>query len=288
MENQIIKGDCFDVMQQFPDGIFDAIITDPPYMSTDLHFDKKGFDVDKWVEECIRVLKKNGYLISFGSIPLLGQISLSVPLRWSGYWLKSCPVIRTHNAKKPMSKGEPYSVFAHPNHSIPMLTFNKITIPGKPYRTVQRNRGYRRKSSDSIDRACTNGWTNDGYIKENLGVRFQTDVLEGHSKNRMKRSERTAHPTQKPISIMSTLIRMCTNENDLILDPFAGSGTLALACLETDRRYVCIEKDDNYFKIIEDRIERWHNDQLNNTGTHVIPTGIKRVKAQETGQLSLF
>lgn len=70
----------------------------------------------------------------------------------------------------------------------------------------------------------------------------------------MKHHERTIHPTQKPVALISTLVQWISNPGDLILDPFAGSGTTALACKELNRNYICIEKEREYVDIIHQRL----------------------------------
>lgn len=117
-------------------------------------------------------------------------------------------------------------------------------------------------------------------MKVNEGTRQQTDVIAGHSKNRMKHAERTAHPTQKPVSVLSTLILMCTNPGQKVLDPFAGSGSTAIACIDNDREYICIEKDKEYFQIMEDRV----NNYKESKGEKLY----KEYKEYKEYQLSLF
>ena len=63
-----------------------------------------------------------------------------------------------------------------------------------------------------------------------------------------------AHPTQKPISVMEWLIIRLTNENDVVIDPFMGSGSTGIACLNTNRRFIGIELDENYFNIAQKRL----------------------------------
>jgi len=256
MLNQIIHGDCFEVLKDIPDKSIDAIITDPPYMKTDLRFDKTGFDIDLFLNSLLPKLKDNGQLAVFGSIELLAKFSIIYPIRWTGVWLKPAGTMRTANAKKPMSKSEPYAVFAHPKHKILNLVYNKIFLPGTPYKKTQRNTGYLRNGVDQIDRSNASSWTNDDYVIKNVGTRQQTDVIESPNKSRMKHHERTIHPTQKSIHLISTLIRWVTNPGDIILDPFCGSGTTALACKELGRNYICIEKEKEYFDIACDRINQ--------------------------------
>lgn len=240
-------------MKDIPDGSVDAVITDPPYLTTDLHFDKAGLSM-QWVSELLRVVKPNGYLAVFAPFTMLAQIERLWSMRFYGCWLKNAGTMRTHSAKKPMNKQEPYCVFAHPKHKVSELTWNKITIPGEPYKKTQKNTGYLRGGKDQLDRANTSCWTETGYISENSGFRYQTDVIEGAGKSHMKHAERTTHPTQKPLTVIDTLVRWLTNDGDTVIDPFMGSGTTGVACLNTNRNFIGIELDPNYFAIAETRI----------------------------------
>jgi site-specific DNA-methyltransferase (adenine-specific) len=67
--------------------------------------------------------------------------------------------------------------------------------------------------------------------------------------------DRGLHPTQKPVALFEYLIRTYTNEGDMVLDNCAGSFTTAIACINTKRNYICIEKDEKYFEIGKKRIE---------------------------------
>jgi DNA modification methylase len=69
------------------------------------------------------------------------------------------------------------------------------------------------------------------------------------------------HPTEKPLEVIKRLVEMCSPVGGTILDPFAGSFTLAIACLELGRNYICIEKDKDYFEIGKERIARWHEEK---------------------------
>ena len=71
--------------------------------------------------------------------------------------------------------------------------------------------------------------------------------------NRSK--EKTPHPTQKPVDLLEYLIKTYTNEGDLVLDFTMGSGSTGVACLNTNRKFIGIELDENYFNIAKDRIE---------------------------------
>jgi len=252
--NQVIHSDCFDVMQQLPSGSIDAIITDPPYMTTDLEFDKIGFDLKKFILESIRITKDNGYLAVFAPVEMQAEFAKYWNLRYSGAWVKSKGGMRTHSAKKPRNQWELYCVFAHPSHKISNLTWNKVFTKGKPYKKVQSNNGYQRDGRDQLARANTSAWTKEGYVSKNDGTRQQTDVIYGKEKGCMPHWERTPHPTQKPINVMSTLVQWLTNENDIILDPFSGSGSTGIACKNLNRRYILVEKELKYFHLSQQRL----------------------------------
>jgi site-specific DNA-methyltransferase (adenine-specific) len=248
MLNQIIHGDCFEVLKDIPDKSIDAVITDPPYLTTNLQFDKSSYDVDSLLGLLLLKLKDTGQIATFGSVELLAKFSSVFTTRWTGVWLKPNHGFRSYNAKKPPSKMEIYGVFAHPKHTVDKLTFNKIIKKGEPYQ--KKNPGIKRSSWGS---QLTMGNPN-GFTEINLGTRHQTDVIEAPNKPCMKIPERSKHPTQKPIKVISTLIQWITIPSDLVLDPFCGSGTTAVACKELGRNYICIEKEKEYFDIACDRI----------------------------------
>lgn len=256
--NTLHLGDCLQIMAQLPDNSVDCVVTDPPYMNTDIHFDKVGFNVIEWKKQVLRILKPNGYLISFGGIQLLASFLPEFSIRFSGVWLKQAPVIRTKAAKKPMSKMEMYCVYVKKQHKISELVFNpQKTYGHENYKTTRNKSKTITTRKDSLKRADPSNWTQDNFISEcNDGSRWQTDVIEGNNKIGMPIFERTKHPTQKPVNVIEVLIKMLSNENDLILDPFLGSGTTALACINTNRRFIGCEIDTEYYEIAKGRIEK--------------------------------
>ena len=248
-----IVNDCFiNALKKVADKSIDLVLIDPPYLNTDLDFDKAGFDLATLKTELARIIKPSGYIACFGTIPLLASFINPFDIRYSGVWLKPRGTMRTATAKKPMSKCEPYAVFCIKNAKICDMTFNRLKIEnaGKPYKMVQNNTGYKRDGKDSLSRATTSGWTEDGYISESDGSRWQTDVIEAPNKGTMKHADRTAHPTQKPIQALSVLVKMLSNEGDLVLDCFGGSGSTGATCLGLNRDFILIEKDKTYFNDI--------------------------------------
>jgi len=259
----VVCGDYLDVMADMADGCVDAVITDPPYSMTDILFDRMDVS-EQWEIDLLRVVQNNGYLATFANFIMAARIGLSWKIRFTGFWLKASGIVRTHSAKKPMSKSEPYFVFAHPRHETRNLVWNEILVPGKPYRKVQYKKKMRvyvtsqgtQRGEDSLARASTSNWTRDGYVFENNGWRKQTDVIMAGGKSHMAHSERTSHPTQKPESAMSVLVKWLTNPGDLIFDPFIGSGTTAVAALKLGRRFYGCDINSEYIDIANERIER--------------------------------
>jgi site-specific DNA-methyltransferase (adenine-specific) len=96
-----------------------------------------------------------------------------------------------------------------------------------------------------------------------------------HSSN----AKRGIHPTQKPVPLIEYLIKTYSLEGELILDNTAGSGTLAIAAINTNRQYICIEKDKHYFEVMRDRIAN-HDPNA--------PIKTKKPKPVPKGQLTLF
>ena len=248
--NSVVNADFLDVLKYVPDASIDLVLIDPPYLSTDLDFDKAGFDLAALKTELARVIKPSGYIACFGTIELLANFVNPFSIRFSGVWLKPRGTMRTKTAKKPMSKCEPYAVYCLKGAKIADMTFNKLKIAGEAYSKKHTNTGYKRDGKDSLSRSDNSGWTQDGYVSENDGFRWQTDVIEAPAKNCMKHAERTEHPTQKPIQALSVLVKMLSNEGDLVLDCFGGSGSTGATCLGLNRDFILIEKDKTYFNDI--------------------------------------
>ncbi len=251
---QLYLADCQAVLPLLSVGCVDAVITDPPYLSTDLHFDRVGMSL-RWIDELLVSVMSNGYLALFAPILIQSAVAKVWSLRFTGCWLKEKGGMRTHSAKKPMNQWELYAVYAHPLHKISNLTWNHVFLPAKTYRKIQHNLGYKRGGKDQLDRSNTSTWTQEGYESINNGKRYQTDVIQGNTKGSMLIDERTEHPTQKPLNVMRTLVEWLTNPNDIVIDPFMGSGTTGVAAVMMGRKFIGIEISPEYFRISCKRIQ---------------------------------
>ena len=226
MINTITCGDCLKVMPLIPDKSVDLILCDLPYGTTGCKWDTIIPLDDLWYE----YNRISDAFILFASAPftfILGHSNIS-NLKYSLVWNKKQtgnPFLAT---KQPLKIHEDILVFGTP-------MYNPQMVEGK-----MRKKGGGNKS---LIFGNTEEKTNDQY--------YPTSILEFN--NCSNRSGRF-HPTQKPIALFEYLIRTYTNEGDIILDNCIGSGTTAIACINTGRNYIGIEKEEKYCQIAKTRI----------------------------------
>ena len=237
----LIHGDCLEVMKTLPDASIDAIITDPPYGTTNCKWDAViPFDL-MW-SELNRIVKDNGVIALFGNQPfssLLVTSNLKM-YKHDWVWKKTIPKGHLNSKKYPMKIYEMIHIFSKTTPK-----YNPQMWESKPMNTVYKSGGNGKDSTYNFMNTI-----NQKNI--NRTSRFPQDVIEfteltGNSKQRV-------HPTQKPVELMEYLVKTYTNENDTVLDFTMGSGTTGVACKNFNRNFIGIEKDDNYFKIASNRI----------------------------------
>ena len=236
MEVKLINGDCIIEMNNIPDKSIDMILCDLPYGMT-----KNKWDIvipfDKLWEQYNRVIKDNGAIILFGNNPFTAELILSNKkyFRYTLVWEKNKFSDFLNSKRKPMKIHEDIVIFYKKQP-----TYNPQLVVGEPYT--------RWNTQSSVDKQ-----TNYGKIKENVvkndGTRLPTTVLK------FNRKERPIHPTEKPVELLEWLIKTYTNEGDTILDNCMGSGSTGVACKNTNRNFIGIELDTNYFNIAKNRIE---------------------------------
>lgn len=239
--------DCFDAMKEIPDGVVDMILCDLPYGTTACAWDSVlPFD-QLWKEYC-RVTKSNAAIVLTASQPFtsaLGASNLSM-LKYAWFWRKTRATGHLNAKKMPMKDIEEILVFYG---SLP--TYNPQGL--KPLGKVQRNSASHiaRGISSEATSVVTGGITKREYTQESTG--YPRQVLDFASEGS------TVHPTQKPVALFEYLIKTYTNENELILDNAAGSGTTAIAAINTNRKWICIEKDETYANKAIERIRNHVN-----------------------------
>lgn len=235
--NKIYNTDCMEGMKEIPDKSIDMILCDLPYGVTDCHWDKV-IPLDKLWQEYKRVIKENGAIVLTAAQPFTTTLIQS-NLRWfryCWYWKKNCSTGFVNSKYQPLRRMEDIVVFYkkaptyHPQGLVKLIEPKFI-----PARNNDKGGHVYRKI---LAHAYTREYTN-----------YPTNLLE-------IKCERGLHPTQKPVELFEYLIRTYTNEGETVLDNCMGSGTTAVACIQTGRNYIGFETDEAYFHLAQERICR--------------------------------
>lgn len=237
----LMQGDCLERMKEIPDGSIDAVICDPPYGTTACKWDSVIPFESMW-EQLNRIIKPNGAIVLFGSEPFSSALRMSniKQYKYDWVWEKEQGVNFQLCKKQPLKVHETISVFSKDTHVYypqGLIACNII----KSNKGKGGNLGH--VSSESKRKEYKQEWSN--YPK---------------SIQRFNR-ERGLHPTQKPVALMEYLIRTYTKEGDTVLDFTAGSFTTGVACVNTNRKGIMIEKDSHYFKVGSERVEKAYGPQ---------------------------
>lgn len=232
--NNIYHGDCLELMNGIPDKSIDMILCDLPYGTTQNKWDSV-IDLDKLWRQYERIIKYNGAIVLTAQTPfdkVLGSSNLKL-LKYEWIWNKISPTGHLNAKKMPMKKTENVLIFYKE-----LPTYNPQGIIYNPR--------IKKRSSKSIG-SSNYGKHNDENLSEYSG--YPTNLLEFMRESGL-------HPTQKPISLFEYLIKTYTNEGDLVLDNCIGSGTTAISAINTNRNFIGIELQDEYYKLAKDRVNK--------------------------------
>jgi len=244
--SQILKGDCLELMKAIPDGSIDMILCDLPYGTTSCKWDTIiPFDL-LW-EQYKRVIKENGAIVLTASQPFTSLLACSnlKDFRYELIWVKNIPTGFLNAKKMQMKIHENILVF----YSKPP-TYNPQMVKRTPeeYKSCFRANDSKSKAGDA--------YVMDSVILKRKSAEeqwFKNPTTELKIPVEDKRDGK-GHPTQKPVALFEYLIKTYTNEGEMVLDNCAGSGTTAIACLNTNRNYIVMEQDENYYNLMLDRI----------------------------------
>ena len=255
MEVKLIHGDCITEMNNISDKSIDMILCDLPYGTT-----KCSWDIiipfDKLWEQYNRIIKDDGAIVLFAQQPFTSLLvgSNISDFRHNIVWHKDKCANFIHAKHQPRKTTEDILIFSKQGSGFVHNSKNKCTYnpqmtdrkPRKPTRKTVRSKSLLEVRGEACDLQSGEDFIADKSYPENI-VYFKTE-----HKNRL-------HPCQKPIKLLEWLINTYTNENEVVLDNCMGSGSTGIACINTNRRFVGIEKDDNYFEIAKRRIEEYGN-----------------------------
>ena len=253
----LMKGDCLERMKEIPDGSVDMILTDPPYGTTACKWDSV-IPLEPMWEQLKRIIKPNGAIVMTASQPFTTTLIASnmKMFKYCWVWKKDKPTNFALANKQPMKYHEDVCVFYKKQP-----TYNKQMIPrdgsGAERCKYKVDHSNRKMQGISLDNSLKNGdsWYNSSLKNPSTIVYFNTG-----------RRQSSIHPTQKPVALMEYLIKTYTNEGETVLDFTCGSGTTAVACANTGRKFIGIELDDNYFESAKNRVLGVWKEKTDNEG----------------------
>lgn len=233
MLNKVLHGDCLEEMKKIPGKSIDMILCDLPYGTTRNQWDSIIPLTQLW-EQYERIIKDNGAIVLTAQLPfdkVLGSSNLNL-LRYEWTWEKNKATGHLNAKKMPMKSHENVLVFYK---NLPV--YNPQGLIKKEIPTIRKG---------GLGNGTNYGLSNKDAIQEYEN--YPKDIL------RFSMDSKSEHPTQKPVALFEYLIKTYTNEGDTVLDNCAGSGTTAIACINTNRNYIIIEKEKEYIDIINKRL----------------------------------
>jgi len=236
--NKIHQGDCLEVMKNILDESVNMILCDLPYGKTNLGWDTI-IDLELLWEQYERVIKDNGAIILFGKHPFTAKLVLSnlKLFKYELIWEKTRAGNNMLVTKQPSAIHENILVFYK---KPPVYNDLKFKVNDK----------YVDKRKSINDSIYTKGHYK-GVMKRKAddGFRHPQSILPFNSV-----WKKGMHPTEKPVELFEWLIKSYTNEQMLVLDNTAGSGTTGVACKNTNRNFILIEKEEEYVKMCKERL----------------------------------
>lgn len=237
----LMLGDCLERMAEIPAGSVDMILADLPYGLTRCAWDSVIPLAPLW-DQYRRVVKPNGAVVLTASQPFTAALVMSQPklFRYSLVWDKVNKYTGALNANRmPLRRHEDICVFYR---ALP--TFNKQYRAGVPF-VARQTRGH-------------GGHTHFGnpgtaHVTVNDGRHNPCSIIAVSADNKR---ELGLHPTQKPVALLEYLIRTYTDAGETVLDNAAGSFSTGIACLNTGRRFIGIEKDGAFFRLGSERMRQ--------------------------------
>ena len=243
--DKIYNEDCLIGMQKIDDKSIDCIICDLPYGTT-----KCSWDIiipfDKLWEQYNRIIKDNGAIILFGQEPFssLLRVSNLKDYRYDIYWQKE-RLTNIMQVKRRVGKDiETISIF-YKNQ----CTYNPQMVKyDGPKRGNKVKNGKLGKLVDDNNDKKVFEYNDTGFRYPTQVWKFKRDILTSN-----------IHPTQKPLQLMEDLIMVNSNEDDIILDCFMGSGTTGVAAIKNNRNFIGFETNENYYNESLKRIDNFRN-----------------------------
>lgn len=237
---ELWNGDCLELMKNITNKSIDMILCDLPYGTTACKWDSVIPFEPLW-EQYNRIIKENGAIVLFGSEPFTSLlISSNIKLfKYDIVWDKVNCSSGILAKKRPLKSHENICIF-----------YKK-----QPTYNPQMTKGTKWHRSGAKQRKLAGIYGQDKTVERKGGSdetewKYPKSILTVSNADNTKR----VHPTQKPTALCEWLIKTYTNEGETVLDNCMGSGSTGVACVNTNRNFIGIELDENYFKIAKERI----------------------------------
>lgn len=239
MTQRLIHGDFYEELPKIRMKTVDLILTDLPYNITSNKWETE-LDLRKMWDLVHHVLKDNGVFITTANQPFSSKLVMSnlSEFKHEWIWIKNRGGNFANTVREPMKEHESILVFSKGK-----WTYNKQMQPrtGAGLERVKYNVKFESKTTNYRKFEGRNQNQLSELRVPSSWQKFNTDTSK-------------LHPTIKPVELFEYLIKTYTNECDTVLDCCAGSGTTAEACVNTNRNYICIEKEEKYFDIMIERL----------------------------------
>lgn len=244
--SQLIKGDCLEELAKLEDNSIDLVLCDLPYGTTKCKWDSI-IDLDKLWVELKRVTKPKRAIVLTAAQPFTSALIMSNAKNFKHEWIWNKVTARGHLVakKRPMQQHESVVIFSSCGGGA--LYNPQMVAKDKP----------QRGNSMEASRTEIMGGETTGVNEKIVRTHSYPKTIQTFSMDK-----NIGHPTQKPVALFEYMIKTYSNPNDTVLDMTAGSGTTAIAAINTNREYICIESDDDYFNLMTERVQ---NHQSPNT-----------------------
>ena len=236
--NQVLVGDCLEVLKEIPDNSVDMILSDLPYGTTQCRWDTPIPLAPLW-KEYRRIAKPNAAMVFTAAQPFTSVLVASnlKEFRYTWVWEKSKATGYLNSKKMPMRAHEDICIFYRK-----LPTYNPQMWESSPY-----NKGEAHRPTEVY------GKQKSVLVKNDTGLRYPRTVQYFKT---AESEGKVYHSTQKPLALFEYLIKTYTNEGDTVLDSCVGAGTTALAAINCDRNFIAIEIDPTYAEITQERIKK--------------------------------
>ena len=240
--NELILGDCLELLKDIPDNSIDLVLTDPPYniSQRDGKLDRSDFKNKK-------MARTKNVTLDYGDWDKMGRVEF---IDFTRSWFGLC-------ASKLRNGGAFISFFSKQDISLLAWIGEEFDIRFRTFFTWIKTNPmpslYRKNYLSAtefvfIGSKGSAGWTFNFTVQQEMH-----NVWTGPNKSIYGETE---HPSEKPVNLLQHFIQIHTNPNDLVLDCFMGSGSTGVAAVSLGRRFIGIEKDEKYFEIAKNRIDK--------------------------------